>query len=51
MTMIFPLVWKCVYIPYLPLKLWETLECMMPYIVGMDAKYKKYVKTIIIGDV
>ncbi|KRW99318.1 hypothetical protein PPERSA_02430 [Pseudocohnilembus persalinus] len=47
MSLIYPLVWKCIYIPFLPYQMWETLECMMPFIIGMHKKYKKFVLNFI----
>ena len=35
--------WGCIYIPFMPVNMWETLDAMMPFIVGMDKKYKDFV--------
>lgn len=34
--LIFPLTWGCIYIPFMPLEMWEILNAMMPYIIGMS---------------
>lgn len=39
-----PVTWNCIYIPFMPIELWETLNAMMPYIVGIPKKYKKFVR-------
>ena len=41
LSLINPLTWGCIYIPYLPLELWETLHAMMPYIIGLDIGNRK----------
>jgi len=44
LSLINPLTWGCIYIPYLPIGLWETLHAMMPYIIGIDYRYKAEIK-------
>jgi len=42
--MIFPFEWVCVYIPFLPIAMWETLEAIMPYIIGLQSKYEDFIQ-------
>lgn len=40
-----PLTWSCIYIPFLPIELWETLHAMMPFIIGIPKKYRKFIES------
>ena len=40
LNIISPLIWGCIYIPFLPIDMWETLHAMMPFIIGIDSHYK-----------
>lgn len=39
--LICPLTWGCIYIPFLPIEMWETLHAMMPFLIGLDAGNKE----------
>ena len=41
LSLINPLTWGCIYIPFLPIDMWETLYAMMPFIIGIDRIYKE----------
>ena len=43
LSLIWPFKWCCIYIPFLPISIWETLHACMPYIVGISAQYKEFV--------
>lgn len=43
LSLINPLIWGCIYIPFLPGDMLDTLHAMMPYIIGLDRKYKSEV--------
>lgn len=34
----------CVYIPFLPVSMWETCHAFMPYIIGMSSRYKTFIE-------
>jgi len=38
--------WCCIYIPYLPLSLWEVIHAIMPFIVGVAREHKEFVRTL-----
>jgi len=43
LNLIWPFKWCCIYIPFLPISIWETLHACMPYIVGISAQYKEFI--------
>lgn len=43
LSLIWPFKWCCIYIPFLPISIWETLHACMPYIVGISAQYKEFI--------
>ena len=43
LSFIYPLKWRCTYIPYLPSSLTETLNACGAFIVGMNTKDKNNV--------
>jgi len=44
LSMLWPLQWCCLYVPRLPIAIWETLHAIMPYIVGLPSQYKEFVR-------
>ncbi|KAL4440843.1 hypothetical protein ABPG74_013824 [Tetrahymena malaccensis] len=42
-TLIRPLTWNCLYIPFLPTQMIETLHIMVPYIIGIHRNNKDQV--------
>ncbi len=44
LSLINPLTWGCIYIPFLPIEMWETLYAMMPFIIGIERTYKEEIE-------
>ncbi|CAD8154625.1 unnamed protein product [Paramecium octaurelia] len=42
---IYPLQWRCIYIPYLPAEILDTLYVSVPYIIGVHSNLKERVLT------
>ncbi|CAD8157966.1 unnamed protein product [Paramecium pentaurelia] len=42
---IYPLQWRCIYIPYLPAEILDTLYISVPYIIGVHLNLKERVLT------
>ncbi|CAD8063676.1 unnamed protein product [Paramecium primaurelia] len=42
---IYPLQWRCIYIPYLPAEILDTLHVSVPYIIGVHCNLKERVLT------
>ncbi|KAM3143925.1 hypothetical protein pb186bvf_003976 [Paramecium bursaria] len=47
LSFIYPLKWRCIYIPYLPAQLIDTLHASVPYIIGVHKNEKERVLTVI----
>ena len=43
MNLISPLTWGCIYIPFVPMKMWETVYAMQPYILGFSKIHKRFI--------
>jgi len=43
LALVRPLKWRCLYTPYLPPRMWEILQMIVPYIVGVDRRDKELV--------
>ena len=46
LSLLWPMRWCCLYVPRLPISIWETLHAVMPYIVGLPSQYKEFVSLL-----